>query len=106
PGPGIHRLPDDGIAITFAVPPDLREAYDFRAGQHLTVRRVDPRTGEDARRSYSICSTPPQLAAEGLLRIGVKEIPGGAFSSYAATALRRGDAVEVMPPLGHFTSAF
>lgn len=100
----VDRLTDDAIAITFAVPPPLREAFEFQAGQHLTVRRV----GEDGdvRRSYSICSTPADLVADGRLRIGVKEIPGGAFSSFAARALRPGDAVEVMPPLGHFTTAF
>ena len=54
----VDRLTDDSLAIAFAVPPQLREAFAFRAGQHLTVRRIDPDTGEDVRRSYSICSTP------------------------------------------------
>jgi len=102
----LDRLTDDAIAITFDVPPELRETFAFRAGQHLTVRRVDATSGEDIRRSYSICSTPADLAATGVLRVGVKEIPGGAFSSYAAAVLGAGDAVEVMPPLGHFTSDF
>jgi ring-1,2-phenylacetyl-CoA epoxidase subunit PaaE len=110
--PAFHRLPvaaldrltDDALAITFGVPEQLREAYEFRAGQHLTVRRIDPETGEDVRRSYSICSTPAELAATGALRIGVKELPGGAFSAYAAAGLAVGDEVEVMPPLGHFTT--
>jgi ring-1,2-phenylacetyl-CoA epoxidase subunit PaaE len=102
PVAAIDRLTDDAVAITFAVPAELRDQFAFRAGQHLTVRKVD----DDARRSYSICSTPAALERDGLLRIGVKEIPGGAFSSYAASALRRGDAIDVMPPLGKFTSPF
>jgi ring-1,2-phenylacetyl-CoA epoxidase subunit PaaE len=102
----LDRLTDDSLAITFAVPPDLREAFSFRAGQHLTVRRVDPDTGQDVRRSYSICSTPAELAESGRLRIGVKQLPGGAFSAYAASALRAGDTVDVLPPLGAFTTAF
>jgi len=106
PVAALERLTDDALAITFAVPPELRETFDFQAGQHLTVRRVDATTGEDVRRSYSICSTPAELAANGTLRVGVKEIPGGAFSTYAARALHAGDAVEVMPPLGHFTTDF
>jgi ring-1,2-phenylacetyl-CoA epoxidase subunit PaaE len=106
PVAAVDRLTDDSLAIAFTVPPDLREAFAFRAGQHLTVRRIDPDTGEDVRRSYSICSTPAALAATGLLRIGVKEIPGGAFSAYAARALHAGDTVDVLPPLGHFTTAF
>ncbi|HEX2770838.1 MAG TPA: 1,2-phenylacetyl-CoA epoxidase subunit PaaE [Micromonosporaceae bacterium] len=106
PVAAVDRLTDDAVAITFDVPAELREAYAFRAGQHLTVRRTDEGTGEEVRRSYSICSTPADLAEHGRLRIGVKEIPGGAFSRFAATALHAGDAVDVMPPLGHFTSAF
>jgi ring-1,2-phenylacetyl-CoA epoxidase subunit PaaE len=102
----LDRLTEDSLAITFTVPPELRETFAFRAGQHLTVRRVDLDGGEDVRRSYSICSTPGELAAAGILRIGVKEIPGGAFSAYAARALRAGDTVDVLPPLGAFTSAF
>jgi ring-1,2-phenylacetyl-CoA epoxidase subunit PaaE len=99
----IDRLTEDSLAIAFEVPDRLREVYAFQAGQHLTVRRLE--AGDDVRRSYSICSTPADLAGRGLLRIGVKEIPGGAFSRFAATELAVGDEVEVMPPLGHFTTA-
>jgi ring-1,2-phenylacetyl-CoA epoxidase subunit PaaE len=106
PVAAVDRLTDDAVALAFDVPAELREAYAFRAGQHLTVRRIDEATGEEVRRSYSICSTPAELAERGRLRIGVKEIPGGAFSRFAATALQAGDTVDVMPPLGHFTSAF
>jgi len=96
----VDRLTDDAVAVTFVVPPELRTAFEFRAGQHLTVKR-----GE-ARRSYSICSTPMELAGHGRLRIGVRQVPGGTFSSFATGQLRAGDTVEVLPPLGHFTTAF
>ncbi|SCL24319.1 ring-1,2-phenylacetyl-CoA epoxidase subunit PaaE [Micromonospora nigra] len=101
----VDRLTADAVAITFAVPEELRGTFAFAAGQHLTVRRVGE-GGEDVRRSYSICSTPDDLARHGRLRIGVREVPGGAFSAYACRALRHGDTVEVLPPLGHFTTAF
>ncbi|BCJ65193.1 1,2-phenylacetyl-CoA epoxidase subunit PaaE [Polymorphospora rubra] len=100
----VDRLTDEAVAITFDVPPELRPLYTFQAGQHLTVRRLED--GADVRRSYSICSTPADLTGHGRLRIGVKEIPGGAFSSFASRALRAGDTVDVMPPLGHFTTDF
>ncbi|MFB6722664.1 1,2-phenylacetyl-CoA epoxidase subunit PaaE [Kribbella sp. NPDC056345] len=90
----IEAITDDSVAITFAVPDELAGEYDFTAGQHLTVRR----TGEDVRRSYSICSP----AGSGVLRIGVKRIPGGTFSAYAANELKVGDELEVMTPLGRF----
>ncbi|WBB77971.1 phenylacetate-CoA oxygenase/reductase subunit PaaK [Micromonospora sp. WMMD882] len=101
----VDRLTDDAVAVSFAVPEELRAVFAFQAGQHLTVRRVADDGGE-VRRSYSICSTPDDLARHGRLRIGVREVPGGAFSTFACGALRSGDTVDVLPPLGHFTSAF
>jgi ring-1,2-phenylacetyl-CoA epoxidase subunit PaaE len=100
----VDRLTDDAVAVTLAVPQELREVFTFRAGQHLTVRRMED--GQDVRRSYSICSTPAELAATGRLRIGVKQVPGGVFSRYATTTLRPGDPISVLPPLGHFTTDF
>lgn len=104
PVTAVDRLTDDALAITFTVPDELRGTFAFQAGQHLTVRRDED--GEDVRRSYSICSTPGELAASGRLRIGVKQIVGGAFSGYAAGALRVGHTIDVLPPLGHFTTDF
>jgi len=100
----VQPLTDDAVAIAFEVPSELRGAYEFTAGQHLTVRRIE--NGEDVRRSYSICSTPGELAERGLVRIGVKRIPGGTFSRFATADLHPGNEVEVLPPLGHFTTAF
>ncbi|GAA0937094.1 hypothetical protein GCM10009554_25120 [Kribbella koreensis] len=90
----IDEITDDSVAITFDVPAELAAEYEFAAGQHLTVRRTD----DDVRRSYSICSP----AGSGVLRIAVKRIPGGDFSSYASTALKVGDTIDVMTPLGRF----
>jgi ring-1,2-phenylacetyl-CoA epoxidase subunit PaaE len=94
----IEPITDDSVAITFDVPPELADDYAFAAGQHLTVRRA----GEEVRRSYSICSP----AGSGVLRIGVKRIPGGEFSAYAARDLKVGDELEVMTPLGRFGTTF
>ena len=91
----IDELTDDSVAITFDVPDDLREDYAFRHGQHLSIRG-----GDDVRRSFSIC-TPP---SSGVLRIGVKRLPGGAFSDGVVESLRVGDELEVMTPAGRFTT--
>ncbi len=92
----IERLTDDAISITFDVPADLREAFRFRPGQHLSVRAEA--VGDDIRRNYSICSAP----STGTLRIGVKRLPGGAFSGYATRKLLPGDVLDVMTPTGSF----
>ena len=98
----VDTLTDDAVAVEFEVPEELRDTFAFKAGQHLTVRRVTE-DGEDVRRSYSICSTPLDLE-KGRLRIGVRQVAGGVFSSYATHALQPGDTVEVLPPLGHFVT--
>jgi ring-1,2-phenylacetyl-CoA epoxidase subunit PaaE len=92
----VERLTEDSVAITFAVPEELREDYRFTHGQHLTIRC--DLGGEGVRRNYSICSP----AGSGRLRIGVKRIPDGAFSAYALERLRPGDRLEVMTPTGRF----
>ena len=92
----ITELTDDAVCISFAVPPDLADAYDFVQGQHLTLRTS--LAGDDVRRSYSICAP----AGSGALRIGVKVLPGGHFSGFAADGLAIGDAIDVMTPMGRF----
>lgn len=101
----VDELTEDAVAVTFAVPARLREVFAFSPGQHLTVRRAHPEDGSELRRSYSICSTPAELAEHGVVRIGVRQIAGGLFSTIATRDLSVGDMVEVLPPLGHFTTA-
>ena len=105
PVSAVDRLTDDAVAITFAVPAELRDTFAFRAGQHLTVRRTDESTGRRCAGRTPSARRRPSWPTQGRLRIGVREIPGGAFSAFAGQVLRAGDAVEVMPPLGHFTTA-
>jgi ring-1,2-phenylacetyl-CoA epoxidase subunit PaaE len=97
---GIEPLTDEACSVRFAVPDELREAYDFQPGQHLTLRRVSG-NAED-RRTYSICSTPAELAEAGQLRIGVKRVPDGVFSRWLTGELAVGELVEVMTPAGRF----
>ncbi|MGW7380360.1 2Fe-2S iron-sulfur cluster-binding protein [Streptomyces sp. NPDC054794] len=99
----VDRLTDDSVALTFAVPPELREEYRHAPGQHLALRRrVD---GEEIRRTYSICSTAPAAGDEGprTLRVGVRLVEGGAFSTYVLKEVNIGDELEVMTPVGRFT---
>lgn len=100
----VERLTDDSVALTFRVPPQLAEAYRFTAGQHLTVRGGSG--GDDLRRSYSICLPAVPTAGSPWpeeLRVAVKRLPGGVFSTYAFEQLRPGDVLDVMTPSGRFT---
>lgn len=98
-----HPLPvivrpetDEAVSLTFEIPEALRTAFHHVPGQHLVLRATIG--GEEVRRSYSIC-TPPDGRH---LRVGVKRIPGGAFSTWATTELADGATVEVMAPIGEF----
>ncbi|MFJ2771486.1 2Fe-2S iron-sulfur cluster-binding protein [Streptomyces sp. NPDC087300] len=100
----VDRLTDDSVTLTFDVPPALCEEYAFTPGQHLAVRRfVD---GVEIRRTYSICSPAPVPGAPGeprTLRVGVRLVEDGAFSTYAFKEVAVGDELEVMTPAGRFT---
>jgi len=93
----VDRLCDDAAAVTFDVPDELVADYAFEPGQSLTLRRVV--AGRDERRSYSICAP-----AGHPLRIGVREVPGGALSGWLINDVRPGDRIEVQPPSGSFTA--
>ncbi|MFF9814518.1 2Fe-2S iron-sulfur cluster-binding protein [Streptomyces sp. NPDC014006] len=99
----VDRLTDDSVALTFTVPEELREEFRHAAGQHLALRRVAD--GAEIRRTYSICSPAPAPDGPGprTLRIGVRLVEGGAFSTYALKEINIGDEVEVMTPAGRFT---
>ena len=88
----------DTIAVTFAVPPELRDSFAFQQGQHLTLRTHI--NSEDVRRSYSICSS----VQEGALRVAIKRTQGGLFSTWANDTLKAGIVLDVMPPMGHFNT--
>ncbi len=92
----IRRETDDTISIAFDVPPDLQAEYRYNAGQYLTLKAVI--NGEDIRRSYSICSG----LFDDELRVAVKKIKGGLFSSFANEKLKEGDVLDVMTPMGNF----
>jgi len=91
----VEPLTDDAAAVTFDVPQSLRDAYDFAAGQSLTLRRTID--GVEHRRTYSICSAVGERP-----RIGVREIPDGLFSTWLVRDVRPGDVVEVQTPTGSF----
>lgn len=92
----LRREASDAVSITFTIPRELADDYAFTPGQYLTLRTM--LDGEEVRRSYSICSGPD----DGEIRIAVKKVDGGAFSSWAADELKRGDELDVMTPTGRF----
>lgn len=89
---------EDAVSIAFEVPENLHTAYYYKPGQYVTMRTEI--NGEEVRRSYSICSAPH----ENELRVAIKRVKGGLFSNYANENLKAGDTIDVMTPLGNFTT--
>ncbi|WP_032368689.1 1,2-phenylacetyl-CoA epoxidase subunit PaaE [Rhodococcoides fascians] len=91
----VEPLCDDAVAVTFDVPEELREEFDFRPGQSLMLSRtVD---GVEHRRSYSICAP-----AGARPRVGVREVSDGLFSSWLVHDVKAGDRIDVQGPSGTF----
>jgi ring-1,2-phenylacetyl-CoA epoxidase subunit PaaE len=86
----------DAIAVTFDLPPQLQDVFQYRQGQHLTLRAMID--GEDVRRSYSICAA----VQDDQLRVAIKRVAGGVFSTWANECIRPGVTLDVMPPEGRF----
>jgi ring-1,2-phenylacetyl-CoA epoxidase subunit PaaE len=78
------------------VPANLQDAFQYQQGQHLTLRAMID--GEDVRRSYSICSA----VQDNRLRVAIKRVNGGLFSTWANECIRPGVTIDVMPPEGRF----
>lgn len=92
----LEKATDDCTVVTFEVPENLYESFNFLPGQHLTLKKHINQ--EDVRRSYSLCSSP----LENKWRVAVKQIPEGRFSTYINQVLSVGDTLDVMPPSGLF----
>ncbi|UJW32325.1 fatty acid desaturase [Saccharothrix sp. AJ9571] len=92
----VERVGADAAAVRFAVPEELASTFDYVAGQHVTVRALVD--GVPLRRSYALCPAPP-----GELRIAVKRVERGPFSTVVTHTLRPGDRLDVLPPSGDFT---
>jgi ring-1,2-phenylacetyl-CoA epoxidase subunit PaaE len=92
----VRRDTRDAVVVTLAPRPEDADRFRFTQGQYLTFRRAFD--GEELRRSYSICAG----LDEGLLKVGIKRVDGGAFSTWANEDLAPGAVLEAMPPMGNF----
>ncbi len=92
----LRKETQDATSVAFAVPEELAEKFHFTQGQYLTLRAEV--NGEELRRPYSVCVSP----AEGELRVCVKKLHQGRFSTFVNEKLKVGDQIDVMPPMGRF----
>ncbi len=94
----IRRETEDAVSVAFEIPDSLKDQYEFIQGQYLTLKTEIK--GEEVRRNYSVCVSP--LDKE--LRVAIKQVPFGKFSTFANQELKVGDILDVMTPMGRFYS--
>ena len=92
----IRRETPQAVSIAFEVPDNLREDYNFVAGQYINIKTNFE--GQDIRKAYSICSAPNSNE----LRVAIKAVKNGGFSVFANEKLAAGDTMEVGTPEGKF----
>ncbi|MFI0895350.1 2Fe-2S iron-sulfur cluster-binding protein [Streptomyces sp. NPDC020983] len=98
----VSPLTDDSVTVTFEVPEELRGEYRYAPGQHIAIRRGAD--GAEIRRTYSLCdpvAAPPDPGPRRL-RVGVRLVETGEFSTYALKELAPGDVLDVLTPAGRF----
>ncbi len=94
----IKKETADCVSVKFEVPAELAGEFLFKEGQNITVRTsLD---GEEIRRSYSLCTAPHEKD----IKVAIKKVEGGLFSRFANETLKKGDVVEVLPPVGKFNA--
>ena len=86
----------NAVSIVFDVPESLKTSFSYKAGQYITLKATV--NGNEIRRAYSICSAPES----GELKVAIKAVENGVFSTYATSQLKVGDLIEVHEPEGKF----
>jgi ring-1,2-phenylacetyl-CoA epoxidase subunit PaaE len=86
----------DCLSVSFHIPEEWKEEFQFQAGQNVTLRTTIH--GKEVRRSYSICSSP----RENELRVAIKKAEEGLFSSHAHEHFEKSQVLDVLPPTGNF----
>lgn len=92
----VEKITDNAVSLTFEIPDNLKEEYQFTPGQYLTLEaEID---SKKVRRAYSICSSPNETG----ISVGIKALQGGTFSVFANQNLKVGDLLAVHTPEGRF----
>ncbi|HEV8506914.1 MAG TPA: FAD-binding oxidoreductase, partial [Chitinophagaceae bacterium] len=92
----VRRETPECVSVLFDIPEEIKRDFEFKQGQSLTMRAF--LDGDEVRRTYSICGSP----LDNEWRVAIKKQEGGLFSNFANEQLRKGDVLEVMPPVGKF----
>lgn len=93
---GVKQETKDAISVTFDIPTEQKETFEYIQGQYITLRFH--LNDKEVRRAYSMSSSP----LDNRLTVTVKRIEGGLVSNWINDRVKIGAEVEVMPPQGRF----
>jgi len=89
----------DAISIYFEQPDS--GTIQYKAGQFFTL--IANINGKQERRAYSLCTSP---FVDQYPAVTVKRVEGGLMSNHLGDNLKAGDVMEVLEPIGNFTTTF
>ncbi|HEY8400824.1 MAG TPA: ferredoxin--NADP reductase [Cytophagaceae bacterium] len=92
----VIRETEEAVTLVFDQP---KEPVVYKPGQFLTLLLTI--NGEKLRRSYSLCTAP---GIDKDLAVTVKKVIHGKVSTYLVDKVKVGDIIEVMQPMGTFTT--
>lgn len=95
----IIRRTKEAVSVYFEIPENLKETFKYKSGQYITIK-LDS-YGINQRRAYSLSTSP---IAENDFGVTVKEVRAGKVSPWLNNVLKEGQILQVMPPLGNFTT--
>lgn len=88
----------DTVSLSFDIPEKLKETFQYKAGQYLTLKfKIN---GEEVRRAYSFSSSP---TTDQTPTVTVKRVNNGLVSNHINDHIKNGSVIEVMPAHGRFT---
>ena len=93
----VVKVATDAVNLVFEKPTN----FQYEPGQFITI--IDEVNGKKIRRAYSLCTTPFDDEHPA---VTVKRVPGGAMSNHLNDNINTGDQLEVMEPMGMFTTEY
>jgi ring-1,2-phenylacetyl-CoA epoxidase subunit PaaE len=93
----VVHVAKDAVNLVFEKP----EKFDYQPGQFITI--IKEVNGKKIRRAYSLCTTPFE---DEFPAVTVKRVPNGAMSNYLNEKVTAGDQLEIMEPMGMFTTKY
>lgn len=93
----VVNVAKDAVNLVFEKP----ESFDYEPGQFITI--IKEVNGKKIRRAYSLCTTPFEDENPA---VTVKRVEGGAMSNDLNDHAKAGDQLEIMEPMGMFTTEY